>query len=71
MAAQHPERIKAIDDNKCFGFWLPGLKCTAPGAVRWQFVPYVYFRRGGRQVRLGSDSGAHSPDVLAIPAFRK
>ena len=71
MSAEHPERIKATDYEKRFGFWLAGLKCTAPGARRWQSVPYVYFYRDDRQVGLFSDLHGDSHDYLAVPSFRE
>jgi hypothetical protein len=43
VAAQHPMRIKATDYEKRFGFWLPGLKCTAPDEETFAHVPNVDF----------------------------
>lgn len=71
MSAEHPARIKATDYEKRFGFWLPGLKYTAPGEDAWQFVPYVYFERDGRQVRLSSNWYDDSVGRLAVPSFRE
>lgn len=71
MAAEHPARIKATDYEKRFGFWLPGLKCTAPDEGAWQGVPCVYFNRANRQVELYSSSCGYSSDVLAVPSFRE
>ena len=71
MAAEHPERIKATDYEKRFGFWLPGLKCTAPGEDAWQNVPCVSFDRDDRQVRLDSYPHDSSGDYLSVPSFRE
>ncbi|OGL74490.1 hypothetical protein A3E39_02680 [Candidatus Uhrbacteria bacterium RIFCSPHIGHO2_12_FULL_60_25] len=71
MSAEHPARIKATDYEKRFGFWLPGLKCTAPDGDRWRRVPCVDFRRATRQVKLGSGWSAGSHDNLAVPSFRE
>lgn len=69
LAAQHPVRIAKTDYEKVFGYWLPGLECTAPDKDPWQNVPYVYFHRGDRQVGFSAswrdDSGPH----LAVPMF--
>lgn len=54
MSAEHPERIKATDYKKRFGFWLPGLKCTAPDEDAWRSVPNVCFDDESRQVGLFS-----------------
>jgi len=69
VAAQHPERIKATDYVKRFGFWLPGLKCTAPDGDRWRSVPDVYFDRGARRVGLHSYWSDRSDDDLAVPVL--
>jgi hypothetical protein len=67
VAAEHPERIKATDYQKRFGFWLPGLKCTAPGERQWRLVPYVHFDRDDRQVGLYSFWHDISYGDLAVP----
>lgn len=71
MAAEHPARIKATDYEKRFGFWLPGLKCTAPDGDAWRVVPYVNFYRDDRQVQLSSGWCGYSYDGLAVPSFRE
>lgn len=71
MSAEHPARIKATDYEKRFGFWLPGLKCTAPDEWQWRHVPYVYFFRGDRQVELDSLWYGNSYGYLAVPSFRE
>ncbi|MSR85213.1 hypothetical protein EXS71_02120 [Candidatus Uhrbacteria bacterium] len=71
MSAEHPARIKATDYEKRFGFWLPGLKCTAPVGKRWRNVPCVGFSRGLRQVRLDSRPGDYSGGYLSVPSFRE
>jgi hypothetical protein len=71
MGAEHPARIKATDYEKRFGFWLPGLKCTAPDEEQWRNVPCVYFYRGYRQVGLYSGWVDRSRDGLAVPSFRE
>lgn len=71
MSAEHPARIKATDYEKRFGFWLPGLKCTAPDESQWRSVPYVSFHRDDRQVGLHSNWNDFSDDRLAVPSFRE
>ena len=71
MSAEHPARIKATDYEKRFGFWLPGLKCTAPDGRRWRDVPCVYFDRGDRRVKLDSRWDVNSHGSLAVPSFRE
>ncbi len=71
MSAEHPARIRASDYEKRFGFWLPGLKCRAPGGGRWRNVPYVSFYRGDRRVELDSDWSGSSGGDLAVPSFRE
>lgn len=69
MGAEHPERIKATDYKKRFGFWLAGLKCTAPGGELFRNVPYASFHRGTRQVGLDSHWGDISGPGLAVPVL--
>lgn len=71
VAAQHPQRVKVIDYEKYFGWYIPGLECTAPGNEPWRGVPYVDFDRGDRQVRLGADWYEYSNDDLAVPVLRE
>ncbi|MFA4954349.1 MAG: hypothetical protein WC641_03490 [Patescibacteria group bacterium] len=71
MSAEHPARIKATDYKKRFGYWLPGLKCSAPGERQWRSVPDVSFGRDGRRVGLDSDPDDYSLDGLAVPSFRE
>ncbi|MEI7512729.1 MAG: hypothetical protein WCK01_04720 [Candidatus Uhrbacteria bacterium] len=71
MSAEHPERIKATDYKVRFGFWLPGLKCTAPDGAAWRRVPHVFFFLDDRQVELHSSWYGHSHDDLAVPSFRE
>lgn len=71
MAAEHPERIKATDYERRFGFWLPGLKCMAPDRVPWSHVPCVYFYRDARQVGLRAYWCGYSHSHLAVPVLRE
>ncbi|MBU1348462.1 hypothetical protein KJ781_00120 [Patescibacteria group bacterium] len=71
MSAEHPARIKATDYEKHFGFWLPGLKCTASDEEQWRLVPYVYFDYDDRQVELRSSWYGNSLGSLAAPSFRE
>jgi len=71
MSAEHPARIKATDYKTRFGFWLPGLKCTAPGEDAWQGVPCVGFVRDDRQVGLSSRPRGGSGGSLSVPSFRE
>ncbi|MBI2551866.1 hypothetical protein HYW17_01020 [Candidatus Uhrbacteria bacterium] len=71
VAAEHPARIKATDYKTRFGFWLAGLKCTAPDEEPWQDVPYVSFNLGHRQVELSSDPCPDAHGHLAVPSFRE
>lgn len=71
MSAEHPARIKAIDYETRFGFWLPGLKCTAPGGRTLCRVPYVHFDRVRRRVGLDSRRDDRSGSHLTVPAFRE
>ncbi|MCR4256090.1 MAG: hypothetical protein NUW08_00090 [Candidatus Uhrbacteria bacterium] len=71
MSAEHPERIKVTDYKKRFGFWLPGLKCTAPDGDAWRRVPSVNFDDDDRRVGLYSDWLDCSYGYLAVPSFRE
>ncbi len=71
MSAEHPARIKATDYEKRFGFWLSGLKCSAPGEEALCYVPRGSFSRGDCQVELRSDRVDSSNGNLANPAFRE
>lgn len=71
MSAEHPERIKATDYETRYGFWLPGLKCTAPGGDAWRSVPDVRFDGDDRQVELHSFWNDSSNVYLAVPSFRE
>lgn len=71
VAAQHPARVKATDYNTRFGWFAPGLECTAPGREPWRYVPCVNFDRRDRQVGLSADWYGHSNDYLGVPVFRE
>lgn len=71
VAAEHPARIKATDYKTRFGFWLAGLKCTAPDESPWQSVPDLGFGRGSREVGLGCGSRADCDPGWAVPSFRE
>ncbi len=73
MSAEHPERVKATDYERRFGFYLPGLKCTVPNYVPWTHVPYVYFYfyRDDRQVRLSAHWRERAYSFLAVPVLRE
>jgi hypothetical protein len=71
MSAEHPARIKATDYEKRFGFWIPGLKCTAPGGKPFASVPGVDFDRDDRQIRLRSDPADRAYDDLAVPSLQE
>jgi len=72
MSAEHPERIKATDYETRFGFWLPGLKCTAPDVeASWRDVPCVRFSRDVRLVELSSFWDGVPYGNLAVPCFRE
>ena len=72
VAAQHPPRVKATDYKTRFGWFIPGLECTAPGHEPWQDVPYVSFGgRGNRQVRLDAFWCGDGNDNLGVPVFRE
>lgn len=70
MCAEHPTRMRTLGHEKYYGFWLSGLKCTAPNGQWQNYVPYIHFNRLYQQVRLSS--AADQPvDNLAVPSFRK
>ena len=71
MSAEHPERIKAIEYKARFGFWIAGLKNTAPGGEPFADVPYVSFRRDDRRVGLGANPADRSNDNLAVPSLQE
>lgn len=71
MSAEHPARVKATDYETRFGFFLPGLKCTAPGGEAWRRVPCVDFYRDDRQVELNAYPDGSSYGHLAVPCFRE
>ena len=71
VAAQHPARVKATDYEKRFGWFVPGIECTAPGYEPWQGVPYVYFDQDDRRVRLGASWCDGGRDGLGVPVFRE
>lgn len=70
MSAEHPARIRAMNFEKRFGFWLPGLQCKAPAERKWADVPFVQFDLDDRQVLLASRPADISDDELANPSFR-
>lgn len=71
MSAEHPARIKATDYKTRFGFWLAGLKCTAPGEGPWRSVPRVDLRLDLREVRLGASPCDGASGRLAVPSLRE
>lgn len=71
MSAEHPERIKATDYVKRFGFYLPGLKCTLPDSAPWARVPYVYFYRGNGRVKLDAYWCENDYSGLAVLVLRE
>jgi hypothetical protein len=71
MSAEHPERVKVTDDEWCFRFFLPGLKCKDIGDEAWRDVPYVYFDRYDRRVELHSHWCDYCDCNLSVPSFRE
>ncbi len=71
MSAEHPERIKATDSEKRFGFYLRGLKCTVPGLGPWAGVPCVDFGRDDRRVLLNVGWCGSGRSDLAVPVLRE
>lgn len=71
MSAEHPARVKATDYKTRFGYWLPGLKCTAPGEESFADVPSSDFFRDFRQVKLYSYPCGGSRGRLAVPSFQE
>ncbi len=71
MSAEHPERIKDIDYEFGFGFFLPGLMCKDEGDKEWRCVPYVYFACIERRVELDSHLSDYSDDNLDVPFLRE
>jgi hypothetical protein len=71
VAAEHPECVMATDCKKCFGWYIPGLECTAPGYEPWQHVPCVRFNRDSRKVGLGAFWYDGAYDGLAVPVYRE
>lgn len=71
VAAQHPARVKAIDYEKRFGWYVPGLECTTPDGGPWQYVPYVGFICGDRRVLLDADWYDDGDGGLAVPVLRE
>ncbi|OGL66998.1 hypothetical protein A2856_00725 [Candidatus Uhrbacteria bacterium RIFCSPHIGHO2_01_FULL_63_20] len=69
VAAQHPERIKATDYKKRFGFWIPGLQCTVPDSDPWSRAPDVGFSLGDRRVWLSAALADGEHDRWAVPVF--
>lgn len=72
MAAQHPERIRAIDHKNRFGFWLPGLKRRAPGELQvWSYIPIVSYDQIDGTVHLTCCVGYMQLIDCAVPSFRQ
>jgi hypothetical protein len=69
MCAEHPERIKATDYKKRFGFWLAGLKCRASGENIWSGVPRVDLKLFDRQVMLTMGQYDDADSYFAVPSF--
>lgn len=71
MAAQHPERIRAIDHKNRFAFWLPGLKRRAPGEFQvWSYIPIVSYDQIDGTVHLTCCVGYMQLFDVAVPSFR-
>jgi hypothetical protein len=71
VAAQHPARVKAMDYEKRFGWFVPGIECTAPDDELWQCVPYVGFGQDDRQVELSARWYDDGNGDLSVPVFRE
>lgn len=71
VAAEHPTRIKATDYKTRFGFWLAGLKCTAPDEEPWQSAPRVGFDLVFSGVCLDSLPCANADDNFVVPSLRE
>jgi hypothetical protein len=52
LAAQHPERIRSIDNHTRLSYWLPGLQCTAPHGGKWRLSPRISYFPDIKKVRL-------------------
>lgn len=69
-AALHPQWVKRMDGDKVPYVWLPGYKVRIPGEEPWADVPYLYFGRDDREIKLYSGwSGHYFGSGWAVPSF--
>jgi len=71
VAAQHPERVKAINYRTRFGWYIPGLECTVSNDEPWERVLCVQFHRDEQQVWLSARWFGDAIGVIAVPVLRE
>lgn len=75
-AAHFPGWIQAMDGKTVPYVDIAGYELTFPGGDPWRRVPWLYWYRGGRRIRLsarwlGGVSSASAPVVRDLPAGRQ
>ncbi len=72
VIAQHPERVRATDYRKRFGWVIPGLECRSSGGdTQWQRRPFVYFVVTRHRVWMGMTEQEHGNANLAVPRYEE
>lgn len=69
LAAQHPQRVRAIDREKRCGWFVPGLECAVLSRRSWRFVPCLDFDPASQQVALYPRANS-TRGGLTIPMLR-
>lgn len=70
-AAHHPEYVQAQNGNDVPYLWLPGYQVNVDGGAPWRSVPYLYWIRICRRVRLSADRYDARRPGDAVPVLRE
>ena len=71
VAAQHPQRMKATDHTKRFGWFIPGLECKTTRDKSWRSVPFIVLDSYTCVIFLEAYRYDKDDGSLAVPVFRE
>lgn len=66
-AAHFPDWVQAMDGERVPYVWMPGYQVTIPGNEAWRYLPYLYWDRDDREVKLDAGWDAYRDCNWACP----